>query len=112
LRSASARPVEGQAAGSLRAVGDELPSATGRDREMANRVALGATPGRIRKLIVGDGFKLIALGLAIGLFAAYLASTLSAALYALRPHGLVTFVGVAVTLLEDPTPDSATTLPP
>jgi predicted permease len=71
-----------------------------RNREIAIRVALGATPARVRRLVVGDGLRLVALGLAIGLVCAYfLASTLAAVLYEVRPHDLLVFLGVPAALL-------------
>jgi ABC-type antimicrobial peptide transport system permease subunit len=71
-----------------------------RNREIAIRVALGATPARVRRLVVGNGLSLVGVGLAIGLVCAYfLASTLAAVLYEVRPHDLWVFVGVPVTLL-------------
>ena len=71
-----------------------------RNREIGVRVALGATPRRVRRLVVGDGLRLLWAGLAIGFVGAYfLASTLSAVLYEVRPHDPLVFVGAAVTLL-------------
>jgi ABC-type antimicrobial peptide transport system permease subunit len=70
-----------------------------RNREIGIRVALGATPARVRRLVIGDGLCWIGAGLAIGLVGAYfLASTLSAVLYGVSPHDLFVFVGVPVTL--------------
>jgi putative ABC transport system permease protein len=71
-----------------------------RNREIAIRVALGATPARVRRLVVDNGLRLVGLGLAIGLVCAYfLAATLAAVLYEVRPHDLWVFLGVPVTLL-------------
>ena len=70
-----------------------------RNREIGIRVALGATPARVRRLIVDDGLRVVGVGLAIGVVGAYfLASTLSAVLYEVRPHDPFVFVGVSVTL--------------
>ncbi|MBW3535096.1 MAG: ADOP family duplicated permease, partial [Gemmatimonadetes bacterium] len=38
-----------------------------RRREMGVRLALGATPGRLRAMVVGDGLKLVAVGAALGI---------------------------------------------
>jgi ABC-type antimicrobial peptide transport system permease subunit len=71
-----------------------------RSREIGIRVALGATPARVRRLVVGDGLRWVGVGLAIGLLNAYvLAATLSTVLYGVSPHDLFVFVGVPVTLL-------------
>jgi predicted permease len=70
-----------------------------RNREIGIRVALGATPDRVRRLVVGDALRLVGAGLAIGLAGAYfLASMLSAVLYEVRPHDPLVFVGVPMTL--------------
>lgn len=42
-----------------------------RAREIGLRVALGAAPGRVLRLVFGEGAWLVGLGLGIGLFAAY-----------------------------------------
>jgi predicted permease len=70
-----------------------------RTREIGIRVALGATPARVRRLVIDDGLRLVGLGLLIGLVGAYfLASTLSAVLYEVRPRDPLVFVGVPVAL--------------
>jgi hypothetical protein len=46
-----------------------------RTREIGIRVALGATPGRVLRLIVGDGLTTTAIGLAVGLALSVLAGS-------------------------------------
>lgn len=65
-----------------------------RAREIGIRVALGATPARVRRLVVEDGLRLVGIGLALGLVGAYfLASLPAAVLYEVRPHDPLVFVG-------------------
>ena len=42
-----------------------------RQREMGIRLALGATPGEVRRLVIGRGMHTVGLGCAIGVVAAY-----------------------------------------
>lgn len=79
-------------------------AANGRVREFAVRLALGAPPARVRRMVLGDGFRLVALGTLAGLVAA-LGTTrfLRVLLYDVRPtsfteFGIATAVLVAVTL--------------
>jgi hypothetical protein len=70
-----------------------------RSREIGIRVALGATPARVRRLVVDNGLRLVGSGLAIGFVGSWLlASTLSAVLYDVQPHDPVVFVGVPAVL--------------
>jgi putative ABC transport system permease protein len=71
-----------------------------RAREIGIRVALGATPARVRRLVVDDGLRLVGIGLALGVIGAYfLASVLAAVLYEVQPHDPLVFVGVPLALL-------------
>jgi predicted permease len=74
-------------------------AANGRVREFGIRLALGAAPSRIGRLVLGDGFKLVAIGTVTGLLAA-LGTTrfLRALLYEVEPTGVAEF-GVATALL-------------
>ncbi|MGH7594494.1 MAG: ABC transporter permease [Gemmatimonadales bacterium] len=71
-----------------------------RTRELGVRVALGATPQSILRLVLRQGTVLTALGAAIGLGGALLLTRLIAAqLYAVKPDDPVTFAGVTLLLL-------------
>jgi putative ABC transport system permease protein len=71
-----------------------------RRRELGLRVAIGAAPRAILGLVVGQGLRLTATGLVIGVVLA-LAMTrfLAALLYGVRPTEPTVFLGVAVLLL-------------
>ncbi len=74
-------------------------AANGRMREFAVRLALGAAPTRIGGMVLGDGLKLIAIGIITGLVAAFGATRfLRALLYEVKPTSLVEF-GAATALL-------------
>jgi putative ABC transport system permease protein len=76
-----------------------------RTREIGTRMALGATPGGIFQLVIGDGLRLTAIGLVIGLVAGVvLARYFSSMLFqssAIEPLTLVAVTGVltAVSLI-------------
>ncbi len=72
---------------------------TQRTREIGIRMALGAPPGGIFKLVVGQGMKLTALGLTIGLACAFAGTWLmSSFLYGVSALDVVTFSGVSLLL--------------
>jgi ABC-type antimicrobial peptide transport system permease subunit len=67
--------------------------------EMGLRVALGATPREIFKMVVGRGLRIILSGLALGLAGALLLTRfLSGALYRVNPSDPLTFGLVAALL--------------
>ena len=74
-------------------------SVTQRTQEFGIRMALGAEPRDVLKLVVRQGLTLVFIGLAIGLAAAF-ASTrvLSRLLYGVRATDAATFAEVAVLL--------------
>jgi putative ABC transport system permease protein len=73
---------------------------TQRSQEIGVRVALGAEPRDILRLIVGQGMKLTAVGLAVGIALALgLTRFLESMLFAVSPTDPATFVGVTVVLL-------------
>jgi putative ABC transport system permease protein len=72
-----------------------------RTREIGVRTALGADAGRVVRLILGEGVRLAALGIAIGTtVAALLAPLLRALLFGVKPLDTPTFVAVALLLLS------------
>ncbi|MDE3136256.1 MAG: ABC transporter permease, partial [Acidobacteriota bacterium] len=68
-----------------------------RTHEMGIRLALGAEPGDVMRLIVGQGIKLAFMGIAVGvLLALALTRSLAILLYGVRPDDPLTFAGVAI----------------
>lgn len=68
-----------------------------RRREMAVRAALGASPTRTVRLVLGDGLVLASIGLAIGLgLAAALGRAAATLLYGVSPYDALTFALVAI----------------
>ena len=68
-----------------------------RDREIGVRLALGADPGSVARMVVKDGLKIAVLGVVPGVAAAYLAGrAMSAMLFGVEPHDPATLGGVAV----------------
>jgi hypothetical protein len=71
-----------------------------RRREFGIRAALGATPGALLSLVLGEGFRVAALGAAVGLAATVAASSLIAAmLHGVAPTDPGTLALATVTLL-------------
>ena len=71
-----------------------------RSREVGIRMALGATGGKVAGLIVGQGLRLTAVGLIIGILAAVLASRLlTNLLWEIEPADPLTLVAVAIVAL-------------
>jgi putative ABC transport system permease protein len=71
-----------------------------RTAEIGVRMALGAAPSRIFRLMVGKGLYLSVIGIAIGLLAAFaLTRVLASMLVEVKPTDPVTFVSVAVLFL-------------
>jgi predicted permease len=72
---------------------------TQRTRELGIRVALGAQRGDLFRLIVGSGMKLAAIGLAVGLLAAFgLTRFLASLLYGVSAGDPLTFAVVIIVL--------------
>jgi putative ABC transport system permease protein len=70
-----------------------------RTREIGVRSALGATPGRLVGLIVGQGGRLAALGIVLGVAGSFaLTRYLQSLLFGVAPNDLATLVGVCVLL--------------
>lgn len=70
-----------------------------RSREIGVRMALGATPSSVRRLVLGDGMSLVGAGLVIGLLASLLTGRLlSGMLYGVNPSDPLSIGAAAVTL--------------
>jgi putative ABC transport system permease protein len=68
-----------------------------RMREIGIRVALGATPHKVLRLVLKDGMSLVGLGVAFGLILAYgFARSLAGLLYGTPPADLTAFLAAAV----------------
>ena len=73
---------------------------TQRTREIGVRVALGATPEEIRRLVIGHGLRLTAAGVVIGLVgAAGGVRFMRTLLYGVGPFDLTTFVSITLVLM-------------
>lgn len=71
-----------------------------RTAEIGVRMALGAAPSRIFRLMVGKGLYLSAIGIAIGLFAAFaLTRVLESMLVEVKPTDPFTFISVSLLFL-------------
>jgi len=70
-----------------------------RAREFSVRVAVGAGASDLLRLVLGDGLKLTAIGLAVGLAAsALLARSLATLLFGVTPFDPITFIGAPTAL--------------
>jgi putative ABC transport system permease protein len=75
-------------------------SVTHQTHEIGIRMALGAQPGGVLKLVVGQGLTLAVAGLVLGLIGALAAMrVLSSLLFNVSTHDPVTFIGVSLVLL-------------
>ncbi|MEO5800754.1 MAG: ABC transporter permease [Gemmatimonadales bacterium] len=85
---------------------------TQRSKELGVRLALGATPGEVQKLVMGQGMRLAVIGVGFGLVAAFAFTNLLKALdtkaalgatdrllFQVSPNDPVTFVGIPLLLL-------------
>jgi len=71
-----------------------------RTREIGVRIALGATPGNILRMVLGQGLVTVAIGTAIGLVASFLLTrTMRSLLFEVSPNDPLTVVGVALLLM-------------
>ena len=71
-----------------------------RSREFGVRIALGARPVDVLRLVLSGAVRVIAAGIVIGLvFAAALSQTVSAFLFGVRPFDPLTFGGVTLVLI-------------
>ena len=71
-----------------------------RTREIGVRMALGATPGSVLKLIVREGMKVVLVGVAVGLAGGLaLGRTVSSLVFGVTVKDPATFAAVAVALI-------------
>jgi ABC-type antimicrobial peptide transport system permease subunit len=75
-------------------------SAAQRTREIGVRMALGATPPHVLRLVTGEGLRMAAAGVALGLVAAAVSSrVLGRLLFEVAPTDAVTYAGAGAALL-------------
>ena len=73
---------------------------TERTRELGIRIALGADPGRVRRMVVLQGLRVVAVGVAVGLIAALLgARALESLLYGVGAFDPVTLAATSLLML-------------
>lgn len=71
-----------------------------RSREIGVRTTLGATPGTIVRMVVGQGLRIAVAGIVLGLVTSFiLARSLAAFLYGVQPHDAASFALVPVLLV-------------
>jgi putative ABC transport system permease protein len=71
-----------------------------RTHEIGIRMALGASPGKVLKLIIGQGMKLAGIGVAAGLVAAFWMTRLMKGLvFGVSPNDPVTFAAIPLLLV-------------
>jgi predicted permease len=74
-------------------------SVSTRTNEIGVRMSLGAAPGRVQRMILGEGGVLLALGLVLGLLGALLAArAIQGLLFGVAPYDPATFGAVALVM--------------
>jgi putative ABC transport system permease protein len=75
-------------------------SVSQRRHELGVRLALGATPAKVLRMVMGQGMSFVLLGLSIGIAGALLLGRLmSALLFSVQPSDPITFVAVSAVLV-------------
>jgi putative ABC transport system permease protein len=70
-----------------------------RTQEMGVRLALGASPAALLRLVLSEGMALAGMGVVLGLFGAFLVTRfMSAMLFGIAPHDALTFAAVPLLL--------------
>jgi ABC-type antimicrobial peptide transport system permease subunit len=71
-----------------------------RTNEIGIRMALGASPGMVLRMVLGHGRRLTLLGIALGIAGAYIVSrSIQQALFEVDPADPLIYIGVSVVLL-------------
>jgi putative ABC transport system permease protein len=71
-----------------------------RGHEIGLRMALGAQRSNILRLVLGQGLKLVLIGIALGIFCAYAGTRVMAGLlYGISPTNLTTFLAVSIFMV-------------
>jgi ABC-type antimicrobial peptide transport system permease subunit len=71
-----------------------------RTREIGLRMALGAQPGDVLRLVIGHGARMALIGVAVGIvFALGLTRLIANQLFGVSAHDPLTFLGVALLLI-------------
>jgi putative ABC transport system permease protein len=74
-------------------------SVTERLHEIGVRVAMGAQGRDVSRLVIGDGMKIAAIGLLVGMVAAFLAArAMTGLLFGVRPSDPLTYLVIAAVL--------------
>ena len=75
-------------------------SVTQRSHEIGIRLALGARPSDVLRLVVSQGFTVALIGIVVGLIASFfLTQLLSSLLFGISPTDIVTFASVSLSLM-------------
>ena len=70
-----------------------------RSHEIGIRMALGAEPGDVLRMVVGDGMRLASIGLVLGIAGSFIAVRyMESQLYGVKATDPITFAGVAAGL--------------
>lgn len=68
-----------------------------RTHEIGVRIALGARPAEVMRMVIGNGLKLALIGIVAGMAAAFAATrSMTSLLYGIAPNDTATFTGVAI----------------